>query len=60
MSGQASASGTTGRKGGEISVFDKGRIVGWHDEGISKTKTGHNSSFLKAVDLYFFYLLSLG
>ena len=40
MSGQASASGTTGRKGKEISVFDKGRIVGWH-EGVSKKEIGH-------------------
>jgi len=43
MSAQASTieSGTTSQRGrGELSVFDKGRIVGWHDEGVSKKEIG--------------------
>ena len=65
MSRQASANGTTGRKGKEISVFDKGRIVGGHDEGVSKKVIGRRldrnestiRAFLKAVGLYLFLLI---
>ena len=68
MSGQASANGTTGRKGKEISVLDEGRIVGWHDEGVSKKvigcRLGRNEStiraFLKVVGLYLFLLIKPG
>ena len=31
----------TSKRQGEISDFDKGRIVGWHDEGVSKREIGH-------------------
>ena len=68
MSGQASANGTTGRKGKEISVLDEGRIVGWHDEGVSKKVIGRRldrnettiRAFLKAVGLYLFLLIKPG
>ena len=40
----ASASGTTGtgrrQRKEEMSEFDKGRIIRWNDEGVSKTETG--------------------
>ena len=68
MSGQASASGTTGQKGKEICLFDKGQIVGWHDEGVSKKEIGRRldrnestiRAFLKAVGLYLFLLIKPG
>jgi len=35
---------TSNRKGekrqGEMNDFDKGRIVGWHDEGVGKREIG--------------------
>jgi len=37
---------------GEMSDFDKGRIVGWHDEGVSKReigrRLGRNESTIRA------------
>ena len=50
----ASDTGSTSKRPpqGEMSDFDKGRIVGWHDEGVSKReigrRLGRNESTIRA------------
>jgi len=48
-SARSTATRSTSKRQGEMSDFDKGRIVGWHDEGVSKREIGRRLGWNKST-----------